>query len=143
MSAGAHQVHPSNQPPIVFVYDRHATTATGMLQARMDACTAYLETKGWTGGGRWLDVGDDALSDDRRPAFDAMLRTIEAAGTGVARVVLVPDRDRLSRNPAACGLLTRRVLLLGAWVETTLGEQRRPDQTWIERARLNHAPITE
>ncbi|MBY8887884.1 recombinase family protein [Streptomyces sp. PTM05] len=127
---------------VAYLYDRHATTATGMLNARMDACTAYLEAKGWAGGGRWLDVGDDALSDDRRPAFDTMLNAIHAAGTAVERVVLVPDWDRLSRNPAACGLLTRRVLLLGAWVETTLGEQRRPGASSIHRAQLNGAPIT-
>ncbi|MEU6175349.1 recombinase family protein [Streptantibioticus parmotrematis] len=132
----------TRQPPLAFVYDRHVTQAIGMVQARMDACTAYLETKGWTSGGCWLDVGDDALSDDRRPAFDAMLCTVHAAGTGAQRVVLVHGWDRLSRDGHACGLLTRRVLLLGAWVETTLGEQRRADGSWIERARLNHGPIT-
>ncbi|MEU6173961.1 recombinase family protein [Streptantibioticus parmotrematis] len=130
------------ESPVAYVYDRHATRAIGMLNARMDACTIYMEAKGWRGGGRWLDVGDDALSDDRRPAYDALLRTVHAAGSDVRRVVLVHDWDRLSRDPAACGLLTRRVLTLGAWVETTFGEQRRPDGTLVQRARLNHAPIT-
>ncbi|PWI44382.1 hypothetical protein CK485_09485 [Streptomyces sp. ICBB 8177] len=130
------------QPTLAFVYDRHATIATGMLRARMDACTAYMGVKGWDGGGRWLDVGDDALSDDRRPAFDAMLRTVHAAGGAVQRVVLVHDWDRLSRDGHACGLLTRRVLLLGAWVETTLGERVRAEVPWTERARRNHAPTT-
>jgi hypothetical protein len=73
-----------------------------------------------------LDTGDDALSNDKRPAFDAMLNTLRSAGAEIPRVVLVHDWDRLTRDREACGLFTRRVLQYGGWVETCRGEKAHP-----------------
>jgi hypothetical protein len=71
-----------------------------------------------------------------------MCNTIRAADADTPRVCLVYDWHRLSCDQEACGLLTRRVLRLGARVETCFGEQRRPDGTWVQRARPATAPTT-
>lgn len=130
------------QSTAAYVYDRHATASTVVLQLRLEACAQYADAHGWQIGGWFVDEGDDALTNDKRPAFEAMLNTLHAAGVDTPRVCLVNDWDRLSRDQEARGLLTRRVLHLGAWVETCRGEQRRPDGTWVQRARLTSAPIT-
>ncbi|MCQ4081757.1 recombinase family protein [Streptomyces sp. RB6PN25] len=132
----------AEQPALAYVYDRHATANTVVLRLRLQVCAQYAEAQGWMIGGWFVDEGDDALTNDRRPAFEAMLNTIRVAGVDTPRVCLAYDWDRLSRDQEARGLLTRRVLHLGAWVETCCGEQRRPDGTWVQRARLTTAPIT-
>ncbi|MGW7007605.1 recombinase family protein [Streptomyces sp. NPDC054933] len=132
----------ADQPPLVFIYDRHATLHREVLLLRLEVCATYADQQGWTIGGWFLDEGDDALTNDKRPAFESMLNTVRAAGADAPRVCLVHDWHRLSRDDEARGLLTRRVLHLGGWVETSLGERRQPDGTWVQRARLNGAPIT-
>lgn len=128
--------------PLAFVYDRHATLAREILRLRLEVCAEYANGQGWAIAGWFVDEGDDALTNDRRPAFKAMCNAIGSAGADVPRVCLVNDWDRLSRDLEARGLLTRRVLRLGGWVETCFGEKRQPDGTWIQRARLTQAPIT-
>jgi DNA invertase Pin-like site-specific DNA recombinase len=130
----------ADQKPLAFVYDRLVTTNKVILQLRLEACAQYVEKQGWEVGGWFVDEGDDALTTDRRPAFDAMCNTIRAAGADVPRVVLVHDWDRFSRDREACGLLTRRLLQLGVRIETCFGEQRRPDGTYVQRARPTTAP---
>jgi DNA invertase Pin-like site-specific DNA recombinase len=129
------------QPPVAFIYDRHATANKVVLQLRLEACTQYVEAQGWQIGGWFLDTGDDALTDHRRPAFDAMLNILRSAGADTPRVVLIHDWDRLSRDQEALGLFTRRILQLGTRVETCRGEQRRPDGRYTQVGRLT-GPIT-
>jgi DNA invertase Pin-like site-specific DNA recombinase len=125
--------------PLAFIYDRHATANKVMLQLRLEACAQYAEAQGWQIGGWFVDEGDDALTTDKRPAFEAMLNTVRAASIDVPRVCLVHDWDRLSHDQESRRLLTRRVLHLGTWVETCHGEQHRLDGTWVQRARFTTA----
>jgi DNA invertase Pin-like site-specific DNA recombinase len=127
--------------PLALIYDRHATANKVVLQLRLETCTQYAEAKGWQIGGWFLDTGDDALTDHQRPAFDAMLNTVRSASADIPRVVLIHDWDRLSRDQKALDLFTRRVLQLGASVETCRGEQRTPDGRYTQVGRLT-GPIT-
>jgi DNA invertase Pin-like site-specific DNA recombinase len=129
--------------PLAFIYDRHATANKVILQLRLEACAQYVEARGWDIGGWFLDTGDDALSNDKRPSFNAMLNTLRSAGADTRRVVLVNDWDRLTRDREACGLFTSRVLQSGGWVETCRGEQRTPDGRYTQVGRLTSGPITE
>jgi DNA invertase Pin-like site-specific DNA recombinase len=115
---------------LAFVYDRHATLAREMLRLRLELCAEYAEKQGWAIGGWFVDEGDDALTCDRRPAFATMLNAVRNAGADVPRVVLVHDWYRFSRDNDARSQLTRRIIHLGATVETCNGQQRRADGTY-------------
>ena len=117
--------------PLAFIYDRHVTVIEDELDRRLNACMAYLSEHGWDFAGQWIDRGDHALTDDHRPEFDALLRAITAAGDR-PRVCLIHDWGRLSHDMATRGLMTRRVLLLGGWVETCRGEKRTPDGRYLQ-----------
>jgi DNA invertase Pin-like site-specific DNA recombinase len=130
----------SPQPALAYIYDRSATQDTTELERRLTACGEYVIAQGWGFGGWWRDTGDSALLNDHRPAFDALLRTMRAAD-GCQRVCLVYCWDRLSRDPQARGLMTRRVLLLGGWVETCSGEKRTPGGQESQTGRLTQAPV--
>lgn len=130
----------THQTPLAFIYDRSTTENTTELERRLTACGEYVTTQGWGFGGWWVDNGDYALTNDRRPAYDALLRTMRAAGTG-PRVCLVHDWDRLSRDMQARGLMTRRVLLLDGWVETCAGEKRTPGGEDPHKGQLTQAPM--
>ncbi|MDF2260702.1 recombinase family protein [Streptantibioticus ferralitis] len=131
----------SHQTPLVFIYDRCATQDTRELERRLKACAEYVSTYGWGFGGWWRDSGDYALTNDRRPAFDTLLRTMQAVGD-CPRVCLVYDWDRLSRDVQARDLMTRHVLLLGAWVETCDGEKRTPSGKHRQVGRLTSGPVS-
>ncbi|MEU1626665.1 recombinase family protein [Streptomyces sp. NPDC020096] len=128
------------QRPLAFIYDRCTTNDTTELERRLKACAEYVTAQGWGFGGWWRDNGDYALTNDRRPAFDTLLRTMRAAGTG-PRVCLVYSWERLSRDMQARGLMTRRVLLLDGWVETCDGEKRTPGGEDSQKGRLTRAPM--
>jgi DNA invertase Pin-like site-specific DNA recombinase len=130
-------------PWLAFVYDRHATKNTVVLDLRLAHCARYAEAKGWTIGGWFLDHGTDALTNDHRPAFATMLNAVRNAGADIPRVVLVHDWYRFSRDDEARGLLTRRIIHLGANVETCDGEQRRADGTYTTpQGRLSNTSTT-
>ncbi|MBV9022939.1 MAG: recombinase family protein [Streptomycetaceae bacterium] len=112
--------------PLAFIYDRHATEDTTVLEMRLKACAKYVSAQGWGFGGWWVDKGDDALTDDRRPAFDILLHTLQATSADHPRVCLVHDFERLSRDDQARRIFTRRILLTGGWGETTRGETTKP-----------------
>ncbi|MCQ4041617.1 recombinase family protein [Streptantibioticus rubrisoli] len=128
------------QVPLAFIYDRCATKSTAELERRLEACGEYVTAHGWGFGGWWRDNGDYALTNDRRPAFDTLLRTMRAAGND-PRVCLVYDWDRLSRDTRVRRVMTRRVLLLGGWVETCRGEKRTPDGKHVPPGYLTSAPV--
>ncbi|MDF2261423.1 recombinase family protein [Streptantibioticus ferralitis] len=129
-----------DQRPLAFIYDRCATQDTTELERRLNACGEYVIAQGWGFGGWWRDSGDHALVNDHRPAFDTLLRTMRAAGTG-QRVCLIYDWDRLTRDPTVRGVMTRRVLLLGGWVETCEGEKRTAGGEDSQKGRLTQAPM--
>lgn len=136
----------TDQPqPIVYVYDRHAhdrETADNVLelQKRLEVCAEYAVERGWAFGGWSVDKGDDALTD-RRPAFDTLLRTMQAAA-GRPRVCLVHDWGRLSHDRDAREQMIRRVLLAGGWVETCDGEKRTPGDGQTQIGRPAPGPVT-
>lgn len=131
----------TDQTPLVFIYDRCCTQDATELERRLKACAKYVSAQGWGFGGWWRDNGDAALTNDRRPAFDTLLRTMQAAGD-CPRVCLVYSWDRLSRDMQARGQMTRRVLLLGGWVETCDGEKRTAGGSELRAGRLSSGPIT-
>jgi hypothetical protein len=112
--------------PLAFIYDRHVTEDTTVLEMRLKACAKYVSANGWGFGGWWVDKGDDALTDDRRPAFDILLRTLQATGSSHPRACLVHDFERLSRDDQARRIFAQRILLAGGWIETTSGEATKP-----------------
>lgn len=101
-TAASDRVADSAPVPTVraFIYDRHATFLTAILDIRLDRCRGYAESRGWEVAGIWLDLGDHALSDDHRPQFDAMCRDLEASmrPDGLPRRRLrPPDARRLTK----------------------------------------------
>jgi hypothetical protein len=110
-------------PPLAFIYDRHATKTTLVLDDRLARVKAYAKTRGWSIGGWFVDTDDDALSDTSRPALDALCNTV-ASHTG-GRVCLIHDWDRLSRDPDARAKLLARVKDAGGWTATTDGHDDR------------------
>lgn len=129
--------------PLAFVYDRHATTTRVILQLRLEECRDYAEAKGWPIVGEWIDLGDHALLDDRRPEFDQCLaRLLAAHRQGDQPVVmLVHDWDRLSFDRAQRAIYSRRVELAGGWIETIIGETSKPHDR--HRGLLTAAPGPE
>src|SRR5690348_4192326 len=128
--------------PLAFVYDRHATRTRAILQLRLEACRAYAEAKGWPIVGEWIDIGDHALLDEKRPEFDECLaRLLAAHDGGQPVVILVHDWDRLSHDRAQRAIYSRRVELAGGWIETTAGQTSRPADR--HRGLLTAAPGPE
>jgi DNA invertase Pin-like site-specific DNA recombinase len=126
---------PAHQAVHAYIYDRRATPATGPVTIRLETCREYAAEQGWTIAGEWVDVGDDALSDYRRPRLDELLVAMEAiARTGRAVVLLVQCWDRLSRAGGPCGAMMRRVHTAGGWSETVDGEHDRRSAGWPVRA---------
>lgn len=115
---------PRDLPVLALIYDRHATPDRAALDARLAACREYAAGRKWeTADEPWIDEGLHALSDERRPAFDRlMIRLAEVAVTGRAVVVLVHDRERLSRAGSKQDHMRHRVALAGGWTETAGGE---------------------
>ncbi|WP_406421101.1 recombinase family protein [Streptomyces sp. NBC_00873] len=103
-----------------FIYDRHATFLTAILDIRLDRCRGYAESRGWEVAGIWLDLGDHALSDDHRPQFDAMCRDLEASAGPT--VCLVDDFARLTRDASRNSVMRRRIAQAGSHCETSDGE---------------------
>jgi hypothetical protein len=126
------------QAPLAFIYDRRATSQRELLEARLQACVEYSGARGWGLAGKWVDEGDHALVD-RRPAFDLLLGAMRDAGGDCPRVCLVFGWGRLSHQQGVRGAMTRRVLSIGGWVETTSGDRRMGDRT--SSGRLSSGPI--
>ncbi|AEW96095.1 MULTISPECIES: recombinase family protein [Streptomycetaceae] len=131
----------SPQPTLAFVYDRCCTSDTTELERRLKACGEYVVAQGWGFGGWWRDTGDQALVNDHRPAFDTLLRTMRAA-EGCQRVCLVYDWHRLSHDLGKRTILVRRLLGLGATVETCFGERMTPDGRHEPLGSLSGMPLT-
>lgn len=106
-----------------FIYDRHATTTTTILDIRLDRCRAYAESRGWDVAGIWLDLGDHALSDCR-PQFNALVVAMDRTPGPV--VCLVDDWDRIARDGSLSSVMRHRVGQAGGHCETVEGESDTP-----------------
>ncbi|WP_327686616.1 recombinase family protein [Streptomyces sp. NBC_00467] len=122
---------PSWDTPRAFIYDRHATATTTILDIRLDRCRAYAISQGWDIAGMWLDLGDHALGH-HRPQFHALCMAMQE--THGPAICLVDDWDRLTRDPAHGAAMRDRVRLAGGHCETAQGETNRSN----ERA---HCPV--
>lgn len=117
----------SNERPLAFVYDRHASPTEAVLQLRLEYCKLRATEVGWDVAGQFIDRGDDALGDDHRPAFDRMLGAMrEQAKTGRQVVCLVSDWYRLSRLPEPEAEFRARVTTVGGFTATAVGEDDQP-----------------
>ncbi|AEW97417.1 MULTISPECIES: recombinase family protein [Streptomycetaceae] len=114
-------------PPLAFVYDRHLAGNKALLTMRARTCAAYADDQGWDVGGWFVDTGDAALLLNQRPNFERLMRAIAAADKERVRVCLVLDWDRISNDRAKRDILVRRLVGLGARVETCFGERVTPD----------------
>lgn len=108
-----------------FIYDRHATVTTTILDIRLDRCRAYALSRGWEIAGMWLDLGDNALGD-YRPQFTALCLAMQETRGPV--VCLVDGWDRLSRDPSHSRVMRTSVRLAGGHCETPEGETDREDE---------------
>ncbi|MEU9925129.1 recombinase family protein [Streptomyces griseoluteus] len=125
-------------PVLAFIYDRCATSNQAMLDLRLAACTEHLAERGWDVGGQYVDNGNDALTDNARPAFDRMLRGM-AEVTGRDRVCLVYDWGRLSHDSSHRQEFAHAVLGAGGWLSTIDGESVRFGAT--PTGRLTAGPV--
>ncbi|WP_326648369.1 MULTISPECIES: recombinase family protein [unclassified Streptomyces] len=117
--------------PRAFIYDRHATTSTVILDIRLDRCRAYAESRGWDVAGIWLDLGDHALSH-HRPQFDALCVAMDRAPGRI--VCLVDGWDRLTRDASQSSVMRHRVGQTGGHCVTAEGESDAPAEK--QRGRL-------
>ncbi|HCA87534.1 MAG TPA: hypothetical protein DEQ61_19940 [Streptomyces sp.] len=115
-------MRPPSGTPLAFIYDRCATDRKVILRLRLDACRAQAEELGWEIAGEWVDDGDNALTNDRRPAFDSMCDVMAEYGRARLVLCLVHDWDRIARDGIASSVLRRRVMLAGGHCETASGE---------------------
>jgi hypothetical protein len=124
-------------PPLAFIYDRLATPSRGVLDHRLAVCHEYAAERRWEVAGEWVDEGDFALRDDRRPQLDALLRALaDAARTQRAVVCLVYDWGRFAHTPGPNTSMRYKVTTAGGWTETKDGEKdMRQPQTAYGRAR--------
>ncbi len=128
----------TTQPPLAFIYDRHASRTLAVLLLRLTACQEYAEEQGWEIAGKWYDHGDHALLDDHRTKFDRMLNALQVAHRSGREVVcLVFDWDRLSRDDGNRRVFVRKVTFTGGWVETITGETSKGTS-----GRLTKAPLS-
>ncbi len=107
------------EPPLAYLYDRLTTPAAGLPALRLRACRDYADRAGFEVGGEWCDEGPAALLDARRPQLAAlMLATAAARRRGRTVVVVIHSLSRLSGDPQARVVLSRRITSLGATIET-------------------------
>lgn len=116
------------QPPLAFLYDRHASPTEAVLQLRLEYCKQRADEVGWQVADTFVDRGDHALTDAHRPQFDRMLAAMRAEATAGRRVVcLIADWYRLSRDPETERAFRARITTAGGYTATAVGEDDQPD----------------
>lgn len=149
--AATHDADAADVPPVprtsdtepepavtAYLYDRTATHAAGPLDERLALCRDFAEARGWFIAGAWVDEGDNALSCDRRPQWDAMVAAIREDASPRA-VCLVEDWDRIARPWSASASLRDRVRRANGVTCTTRGECDQDER----RGRLTVPPWLE
>lgn len=86
-------------PTRVATYCRTATPdadeGTASIERQMEACREYLREKGYQEGKVYQDLNASSF-DDHRPAYQQLLRDIDA---GEVDVVVTSAPDKLTRKP--------------------------------------------
>lgn len=124
-------------PRLAFIYDRHATTATGALDERIERCRQYAADRGWVVAGEWVDRGDNALRARARPAWDGLTYAMRQAAAPA--VCLVDTWDRVSWDRSDCAILRLAVHQVGGHCVTAGGE----DDRELSRGRITvTAPLS-
>nr|WP_202447431.1 recombinase family protein [Streptomyces sp. SID5468] len=113
----------------------------GVLERRARVCADHADRQRWEIGGWFVDTGDAALLLNQRPNFERLMRTLAAADKERPRVCLVHDWDRISHDRAKRTILVKRLLALGARVETCFGERILPDGRSEPAGLLPGAPL--
>jgi len=117
----------NSEPPLAFLYDRHASPTVAILLLRLQSCRMRAEELGWQVAGEFVDEGDDALEDSHRPKFDTMLTAMRGQATAGRQVVcLVSDWYRLSRNDKTEAAFRARIATAGGYTATAAGEDDLP-----------------
>lgn len=110
--------------PVALVYDRCASRSVRHLEMRLLGCDTYIDRMGWTMAGRWVDLGEDALTE-WRPKLDALLDAMREAAAQREVLCLVHTWERLAADAEYRMSLRKRVVEAGGWTETTFGESDR------------------
>ncbi|WP_432002994.1 recombinase family protein [Streptomyces sioyaensis] len=114
--------------PVAFVYDRCASRSYRQLEMRMIGCDGYTDRMGWVLAGRWIDLGENALTM-QRPRLGALLGTMREESARREVLCLVHNWGRLSADDADRLALQSRIVEAGGWTGTTFGESDRRGRT--------------
>ena len=125
---------------VAFLYDRALNSNAPAVLQRIEHVAHYAAERGWDCAGRWVDAGDDALTNTR-PQFDAMVEAIRAAGADTDRVCLVASWGRLSHDGGDRAQFARSVLTVGAAIETCDGDRRYPGGGYTTLGRLTPGSV--
>lgn len=105
--------------PLAFVYDRCASRSHSHLDMRLIGCDAYADRRGWVLAGRWLDLGDHALSEGR-PQLAALIENMRE--TRRPALCLIHNWGRLAVDNEQRLLIQQRIARAGGSVVTTFDE---------------------
>ncbi|MFI6700332.1 hypothetical protein ACIBJC_15365 [Streptomyces sp. NPDC050509] len=118
------------ETPLVFIYDRHPSLrARGILDLRLEGCQNWAASRAWEIAGRWVDLGDDALSDAHRPKFTelaAFMREVSELTPDRTLICLVHHWDRLTRHGDRA-TYQHRIAAAGGYTATTFGDDDQAD----------------
>ncbi|MFH8573798.1 recombinase family protein [Streptomyces sp. NPDC017993] len=107
--------------PLAFIYDRCATRSHQYLDMRLAGCHVYAARHGWVLRGRWLDLGDAALGQDR-PQLDSLLEAMRAEAGRREVICLVHNWGRLAHAVEHRIALQQRIARAGGYSATTFDE---------------------
>ncbi|MFI2184633.1 recombinase family protein [Streptomyces sioyaensis] len=116
--------------PVAFVYDRCASRSLWQLEMRMTGCDGYADRMGWVLAGRWIDLGEDALTM-QRPQLGVLLESMREEAGRREVLCLVHNWGRLSDDDMDRLAFQARIAEAGGWTETTFGESNRRVRTLL------------
>jgi hypothetical protein len=116
--------------PVAFVYDRCVSRSYRQLEMRLIGCDGYADRMGWVLAGRWIDLGEDALTA-QRPKLGALLDAMHEEAARREVLCLVHNWGRLSADDSERLAFQTRVVEAGGWSATTFGESDRRGRTLL------------
>ncbi|QRX91170.1 recombinase family protein [Streptomyces noursei] len=123
-------------PPLAFIYDRSASRSRRQLHMRLEGCRHYADDMGWPIAGRWVDLGEHALTM-HRPQLTALLTIMQTEADHHEVLCLVHTSERLATDTTHRLLLQQRVIAAGGRTVTTFDE---PVQPTLRAVLLGRAP---
>ncbi|MFF2807676.1 recombinase family protein [Streptomyces sp. NPDC058000] len=123
-------------PPLTFIYDRSASRSRRQLHMRLEGCRHYADGMGWAIAGRWIDLGEHALTT-HRPQLAALLTAMQTEADHREVLCLVHTWERLATDTTHRLLLQQRVIAAGGRTVTTFDE---PNQPTPRAALVGRAP---